>query len=61
MKKFLAVKFTAAKSAFLAAITSPTVVTAEKSVAVLIVTRVLLAVGAGTGAVELAAKIINSL
>lgn len=39
--------------AFLAAITSPTAVKQEKSVAVFIVTRVLLAIGASEGLIKL--------
>jgi hypothetical protein len=42
--------------AVLAALTSPEAVKAEKSIAVLVVTRVLLAVGASAGLVELAVK-----
>lgn len=46
---------------FRAAITSPEAVKAEKSLAILIVTRVLLAIGAGDAFVRLAEQIINGL
>lgn len=51
--------FKKALAAFLAAITSPEVVTAERSVGVLVATRVLLAVGASTAVIELVAKIVG--
>lgn len=46
-----------AGKAALAAVTSPEAVKAEKSLAVLVAVRVLLAVGAGTGLVELIQKL----
>lgn len=48
-------------AAVLAALSSPTAVTAEKSVGVLVATRVLLAVGASAGVVSVVEKIINGL
>lgn len=50
-----------AGSAILAAVTSPEAVKQEKSLAVLVASRALLAAGASAGLVELAAKIIGSL
>jgi hypothetical protein len=44
-------------AALLAAITSPEAVKAERSLAVLVATRALLALGAGTGLVELISKL----
>lgn len=52
-------KLKAALAAFVAAVTSPTAVKAEKSVAVLVVTRVLLSVGASAALVDLIVKIIG--
>lgn len=49
----MSAKFHDAVRAFVAAVTSPTVVKAEKNVLVLVVTRVLIAVGAGDGLVKL--------
>lgn len=43
--------------ALVAAVTSPEAVKAERSLAVLVATRVLLAIGAGTGLVELISKL----
>lgn len=53
MKKTTKRKLHAAGKAFLAAVTSPQVVKAEKAVAVLVITRVLIAVGASAGLIEL--------
>lgn len=44
---------------FRAAVTSPEAVKQERSLAVMIVTRVLLAIGAGDALVQLAGKIIG--
>lgn len=46
-------------AAFIAAVTSPSAVAQERSLAVFIVTRVLLASGASYGIVELVAKIVG--
>lgn len=46
-------KLKIAAKAFLAAITSPTVVKAEEGIAILVITRVLQAVGASAGLVVL--------
>lgn len=45
--------------AFTAAVTSPTAVKQEKSLAVLVAVRIALAIGASAGLVELIPKIIN--
>jgi hypothetical protein len=54
-------KATLAKAAraFVAAITSPEAVKQEKSLAVLVVTRVLLAIGAGDALVQLVQKLVG--
>ncbi len=46
-------------AAFIAAVTSPTFITAERNAAVFVVTRVLLAVGASAAVIELVAKIVG--
>ena len=45
---------------FLAAITSPTAVEQEKNLAVFLITRVLISVGASAGVVALVAKLIGA-
>lgn len=52
-------KLRVAFHAFLAAITSPEAVKLQRGLATLVVTRVLIAVGASVGLVELVTKIIG--
>lgn len=52
-------KLKKALGAFVAAVTSPEVVQAERSVAVFVLTRVLLAVGASAALIELVNKVVG--
>jgi hypothetical protein len=53
-------KLRKAGNALLAAVTSPEAVTAEKSLAVLVVTRLALALGASAGLAELIVQLIQN-
>lgn len=48
-----------ALAALLAAVTSPTFIEGERNLAVFVVTRVLLAVGASAAVIELVAKVVG--